>query len=935
MGVSDKGCSLKTHFKWRGYAPQEKAFIAVIYSGRAYNLVTLLTIYQEKMNKQNIHRGMIRFNPIAASILLSLPLMAQAANIEIKNGPLTAANGVPVVNINTANQNGISHNVYERLNVDKNGLIFNNSQNGANTVLAGQIAGNTNLSSGTAKVILNEVTSRNASTLNGIMEVAGDKAHLIIANPNGISVQGAGFINTEKTTLTTGKPDMQNGELRGYAVKDGTISVLGLESVSPTEILARSVVVKGDIYSEEISVVAGMNYVGTDAKVQSTTPSGWWPPAYSIDVSSLGGMYANRINLVSTEKGVGVRNAGIIAGGVGGVQIDANGRLINSNAEIKTAGDLNVKIKGSLENVTGKITSDKNIYLDTNKNSVTNTRAGNISAVSDTYIESGSFNNTNGKVASGGMLALNTNGQTLTNSGKGSTVGINAAVVALETGTLNNSNGQIRGYYVGAKSNGINNANGIVESSGDIDMSSTSDINNSHGLIRSSTGHVQLATSRVIYNNNTKTADTTSSDSLGILAGQGGVKITAATINNRRGQIASDADIALESSGNIDNFSGKVATDTLVSIKGNDYNNSQSSTVGKKGVKAELTGTLENNIGIVSSREGDIDLKAYRVNNHGGMLLGDNINVQSATYIDNSVGMMVANKKLTLNAVSDVNNSYGDNFGRSFGYYLGVPEQKGGLVGREGVDITASSIDNDYSRIIAESGPLKLATAGNIYSSRALLVSGGDASIKARTLYNNYSTLYSKGNLALDVQSLSNYSSGSLIDNNATGIIASDKALDLKVGSGFTNHGWISGKEGAIVTVTGNLTNNNTLNSEGDLQVVATSLTNSKDISATESLTLKTTGTVNNNRNGNIKGQVTSVQSGDINNYGNLVADTQLLLNSSRNIYNNGNIYTKGNAIIRAKKVDNGGKDSILGGLKGTELDVESITYHKGTLVGM
>lgn len=888
------------------------------------------------MNKQNTHRGLIRFNPIAASILLSLPLMAQAANIEIKNGALTAANGVPVVNINTANQNGISHNVYDSLNVDKNGLIFNNSQNGANTVLAGQIAGNANLNSGTAKVILNEVTSRNASTLNGMMEVAGDKAHLIVANPNGISVQGAGFINTEKTTLTTGKPDMQNGELRGYAVNDGTISVLGLENVSPTEILARSVVVKGDINSEEISVVAGKNYVGTDAKVQSTAPSGWWPPAYSIDVSSLGGMYANRINLVSTEKGVGVRNAGIIAGGVGGVQIDANGRLINSNAEIKTAGDLNVKINGSLENVTGKITSDKKIYLDTNKNSVTNTRAGNISAVSDTYIESGSFNNTNGKVASGGMLALNTNGQTLTNSGKGNTVGINAAVVALETGTLNNSNGQIRGYYVGAKSNGINNANGIVESSGDIDMSSTNDINNSRGLIRSSTGHVQLATNRVIYNNNTKTADTTSSDSLGILAGQGGVKITAATINNREGQIASDADIALESSGNIDNFSGRVATNTLVSIKGNDYNNSQAGTSGKKGVKAELTGTLENYIGVVSSEEGGIDLKAYRVNNYGGMLLGDNISVQSATYINNSVGMMVANKKLTLNAVSDVNNSYGDNFGRSFGLYFGAPEQKGGLVGREGVDITASSINNDYSRIIAEGGPLKLATTGNINSSRALLVSGGgEASIKARTLYNNYSTLYSKGNLALDVQSLSNYSSGSLIDNNATGIIASDKALDLKVGSGFTNHGWISGKEGGIVAVTGNLTNNNTLSSGGDLQVVATSLTNSKDISATGSLTLKTTGTVNNNRNGNIKGQVTSVQSGDINNYGNLVADTQLLLNSSRNIYNNGNMYTKGSALIRAKKVNNGGKDSILGGLKGTELNVESITYHEGTLVGM
>lgn len=149
----------------------------------------------------------LKLSPVAASLLL-LPVMAQA-EISIIGGDITSAsNGVPIVNIKEANGSGLSHNVYETLNVGKEGVIFNNASSTAQTVLAGQIAANANLAGGTAKVILNEVTAKNASTINGMMEVAGDSAHLIIANPNGITTQGAGFINAEKGTLTTGTPNL-------------------------------------------------------------------------------------------------------------------------------------------------------------------------------------------------------------------------------------------------------------------------------------------------------------------------------------------------------------------------------------------------------------------------------------------------------------------------------------------------------------------------------------------------------------------------------------------------------------------------------------------------------------------------------------------------------------------------------------------------------
>lgn len=79
--------------------------------------------------------------------------------------------------------------------------------------------------SGSAKIILNEVTSGRRSALNGPGEVFGKQADVIIANPNGISCDGCGFINTPHATLTTGVPEIDvSGFLKGFVVKGGEIT---------------------------------------------------------------------------------------------------------------------------------------------------------------------------------------------------------------------------------------------------------------------------------------------------------------------------------------------------------------------------------------------------------------------------------------------------------------------------------------------------------------------------------------------------------------------------------------------------------------------------------------------------------------------------------------------------------------------------------------
>ena len=259
---------------------------------------------------------------------------------------LQTANGLPQVNIQTPSAGGVSRNQYSQFDVAEKGAVLNNARKAAQTQMAGWVQGNPNLARGEAKVILNEVNSANPSRLKGYVEVAGKKADVVIANPSGIQCDGCGVINAGRTTLTTGKAEVENGELKGYRVKGGKVTVgqKGMDNSQSdyTDIIADKAEINGGVWSKKgIKVTTGKNkvdstndsvvYVGdknTD-KTDRTSDTQGENQSYSVDVSQLGGMYAEKIHLVDNGQGLGVRNAGHIGASAGSVKVDSQGKIVN------------------------------------------------------------------------------------------------------------------------------------------------------------------------------------------------------------------------------------------------------------------------------------------------------------------------------------------------------------------------------------------------------------------------------------------------------------------------------------------------------------------------------------------------------------------------------------------------------------------------------
>jgi filamentous hemagglutinin len=490
---------------------------------------------------------------IVLQVLQPFSGTAWAGGVNPVTGGVTvdqAANGVPVVNIAKPNAAGISHNRYSQFNVGTQGLILNNSAQPVNSQLGGYITGNANLGAGSARLILNEVTAASPSLLRGYMEVAGARAGVVVANPYGITCDGCGFINTSLATLSTGAPRWNSdGTLQGFDVQGGTLRIDGLglnaDNTERLALYARTLELNAALYASALEVVTGANLIDAETGMVTAQAGTGTAPAYAIDSTALGGMYAGTIRLVGTEAGVGMRLAAPVAALTGHLEILANGdvRMARSSAQgridiqasgdvqfaeaVTAGGDLAVTVGGALALADGAQVAAEAVSL--NAASVAQAAGSTVSARGSVAV-SAAEQQFAGTLGTAGTLALQ--GDAITNAGHLAAAG----GLVLEADSFRNA-GQVdvaAGAATFTVAGAFNNADGVIRHGGDALGVQAQQLGNAGGEIASEGSlDIHVAGSSAIDN------------AAGLLQGNAGILLTSTGLDSRGGEVVSNSDITL------------------------------------------------------------------------------------------------------------------------------------------------------------------------------------------------------------------------------------------------------------------------------------------------------------------------------------------------------------------------------------------------------
>ena len=850
-----------------------------------------------EQEKTGLFSTALSLNPIHFSLMLALGFVFLSPSVHAedmairadKSAPgnqqptvLQTANGLPQVNIQTPSVGGVSRNQYSQFDVAEKGAVLNNARKAVQTQLAGWVQGNPNLARGEAKVILNEVNSANPSRLKGYVEVAGKKADVVIANPSGIQCDGCGVINAGRTTLTTGKAEVENGELKGYRVKGGKVTVgqKGMDNSQSdyTDIIAEKAEIKGGVWSKKgIKVTTGKNnvdrtndsvvYVGdknTDNTDRTSNTQSENQSTYSVDVSQLGGMYAEKIHLVDNGQGLGVRNAGHIGASAGEVKIDSQGRIINEGV-ISGKQDVQIKTKSDVIQK-GKVETARGDVLVNAKNQINQVGAtisgGHIRYQADS-VEAGKSSvlaagiEENGKVREIDEVSETKNLEiktAKTTVAKGKNIASGKVDVQAQTVDVSESQTSGQDVHIVAHQGEINANQATLIAKNEINLHTPSQLLTQHANLKADWIN---ATAQRVENQQGRWASQGARDfslnleqglnnEKGLILSGGNMSLTQQNqfLNNREGQLLSGKDLTLTAL-SVDNQAGMIVADGSSTLN----------------IARDINNQKVGNTGSLIQAQGDLTVNTTNLNNQNtkgnaqsvptqGILAGKvEVNAQQ---LDNKQGGIYSVSSQVLNVVNQLDNNQGELFStgdiRIQGKGASIKNSQGSIQAAEKLNIQVNALsgdgdieanhaniqlvqDFDSQRDLVGRSSLSLITQGHLIN-RAGLLSEGHTQINAKNIENTKTAEIQGKQTALTSEQ--NITNRGLVKGTVENVIKTGDTL-TNIGTGRIYGGHVALQAGQKIVNTDELQSDGTIKSavvaaKERLDVAAPFVENSKTV---------------------------------------------------------------------------------------------------------
>ncbi len=830
------------------------------------------------------------------AVLGMLPVLSDAQIVPTPGAStqvIQTPNGLPQVNVARPSSAGVSVNTYNQFDVQKPGAILNNSATMVQTQQAGWINGNPNYGAGqAARIIVNQVNSPNPSQIRGTVEIAGARAELVLANPSGIFVDGGGFLNTSRATLTTGVPFYgADGSLAGYNVNRGLVTVAGAglnaANIDQVDLIARAVQVNAAVYAKNLNVIAGAARVNHDTLAATPIAGDGAAPSVAIDVSQLGGMYSNRIFLASNENGVGVANAGTIAAQAGDLTLQSNGRLVLTG-KTTASGNLALSAAGGIQN-SGMTYAQQSLSASTSAD-VANT--GTLAAQQNTTVNAGSVNSTgtlgagvnnDGSVAHSGDLNLTASGQ-LTATGQN---------VAGGRASLTGGNVNLAGSQTAA-----NGSLSLNATAGDVNLSNAT---------TSAQGAIQANASGTVINDH------------GSLSSGGGTTLTGGNLSNQGGKVSSQGPLSVNVAGQIANQSGELVSESTADIHGGAIANNQGTiqsaarmtvtgasldnTAGRMtslngdGLSVATSGQLINAAGTTANGarggviggNGDVSVRGANVVNRGAITSNTNLRVAGQS-IDNGGGRLQAARNITVDAGAQLTNNGGSIVGNTATVSATTLDNSAGAVQADQMSLNATSLVNHGGTITQTgAGPMAVNVSGTLDNSNGgtLQTNSIDLTLAPTAIVNDGGTITHAGTGTLTL------GSGTGAVSNVGGSIASNGRVVAQTGALNNTSGSITAQTGLAATVAGTLNNaNGKLLSNTDVSVTSGTLSNDRGQIGAGTNAMIHTGSMTNQGGSIVAPNLSVTADSMLDNSGGKLEANQLALTAA-NLVNHGGTITQ------------------------------------------